>query len=1033
MFTVLDEKQLTYRRKFRKTVLVVLVFLLAVVVLGVGSQSHAVVEAAVETERPLTDTNANNFTDNFATAAPGDWPMAGANPERTSWSTEEVRGQLRPAWYKPIEPYISQKVQIIAANDTLYISTAKGLYALNADTGAERWVYPTEMPLGHSPTIAGNVAYVGGMDRKIHAIDALTGQGLWTFEAGAGFQTNPLVIGDKLYAGSRDGYMYAIYVSGPNTGQLAWKYATGGPILFSAAYKDGIIFFASNDSYAYALNANTGALVWKSAKLPGAGFYSWWPVVYNDRVIFSGSSNYRTSNDPGNFPQVNKMELFELYPNYATQPKGTLIGALSKAPGSWVAGTPTINASAIYNYFNQRPYRKTVFVLDRFTGQERETASVLWAGTQSGNRYPPVVGGDGVLYQQNNYMSDPSIAGGQISGWQPGSNYISVITSDWGAVDEPHAASGGGNMIYWNLCCDRSAGGIDISIPNSDFYNRYMAGQRPPTSAGDNTREWQYWRYNLDNYIPGYDFLYHMNDNKPYATYAGASGSGNGVYGYHADTNAPIPYKGRLYIHRSNVIIALDASGGDAVALPMARTVPVQDSMTPLGPDALRARLAAEVQKMLDAGHLRPGYTSHGIFDLRSKECLGDGLDYFGSPADTVYTLLLALPYLPTDMQTAVRSYIQSEFNSYPPYQYQHIGWASGAARETFITPPDVVADLGNHPPTTQLFNFDPWSFNPFNFYAVWKYAEEFGGAASLYNQVKNDLPPLPSDATLIEMPFVNNAFIAGYMGYLELEKLAGQPESTQIRNQLNRIMALRINTFSKDSPYANAGKTNGDAYCRTLNISRNFIYMVPELADYMRTNIQAQVATAVNEYTELAPYWFVSNAQEGFAENGLNPFFDYHSIFMAKAWVLQEDGTQLERYLDVPGFERGDLFYIQMLTAAIENNVPGFDLTVTPSARAIRSGEIAPFTVNVTPYGGFNQTITVSAPSPSPNLDVRLVSPSVVPPADVSMSMEHLSANQQPAVYTVTVTASGGGIVKTVDVQLLVNPYSIFLPVINR
>jgi len=43
------------------------------------------------------------------------WPMAGANPERTSWTPEEVRGQLQPVWYKPFEPYISQKVQIIAA------------------------------------------------------------------------------------------------------------------------------------------------------------------------------------------------------------------------------------------------------------------------------------------------------------------------------------------------------------------------------------------------------------------------------------------------------------------------------------------------------------------------------------------------------------------------------------------------------------------------------------------------------------------------------------------------------------------------------------------------------------------------------------------------------------------------------------------------------------------------------------------------------------------------------------------------------
>ena len=37
------------------------------------------------------------------------WPMAGANPQRTSWTPEEVPGQLRPVWFRPIEPFIPQK------------------------------------------------------------------------------------------------------------------------------------------------------------------------------------------------------------------------------------------------------------------------------------------------------------------------------------------------------------------------------------------------------------------------------------------------------------------------------------------------------------------------------------------------------------------------------------------------------------------------------------------------------------------------------------------------------------------------------------------------------------------------------------------------------------------------------------------------------------------------------------------------------------------------------------------------------------
>src|SRR5690606_31007624 len=151
------------------------------------------------------------------------WAMAAANPQRTSWTPEEVSGSPKPIWYRSFEPYISQKVQIIAADNTLYIATARGLYALNATTGGDTWVFPTELPLGHSPTVVDGVVYVGGMDRRMYALNAQTGQELWHFTAEAGWHTNPLVVNGVLYAGNRDGYFYAISTSGSTAGQMVWR------------------------------------------------------------------------------------------------------------------------------------------------------------------------------------------------------------------------------------------------------------------------------------------------------------------------------------------------------------------------------------------------------------------------------------------------------------------------------------------------------------------------------------------------------------------------------------------------------------------------------------------------------------------------------------------------------------------------------------------------------------------------------------------------------------------------------------------
>ena len=101
-----------------------------------------------------------------------------------------------------------------------------------------------------------------------------------------------------VYIGNRDSYMYAIYSNdypdAAKRGTLAWKFKTGGPVLFSAAISkdNGTVYFASNDMHAYALDALNGNPVWfhldkgvqkpGAAKLPGDGFHSWWPVVYAD-------------------------------------------------------------------------------------------------------------------------------------------------------------------------------------------------------------------------------------------------------------------------------------------------------------------------------------------------------------------------------------------------------------------------------------------------------------------------------------------------------------------------------------------------------------------------------------------------------------------------------------------------------------------------------------------------------------------------------------------------------------------------------
>jgi hypothetical protein len=148
----------------------------------------------------------------------------------------------------------------------------------------------------------------------------------------------------------------------------------------------------------------------------------------------------------------------------------------------------------------------------------------------------------------------------------------------------------------------------------------------------------------------------------------------------------------------------------------------------------------------------------------------------------------------------------------------------------------------------------------------------------------------------------------------LELEQLAGEPESQNIRSELNRLLALRVSSFSTGTAYDDPRD-----YCRTLTAAQNFLYMVPELAEYLRLHADPEVHGALTEYERVVPYWFVSRVPVTFGEGIVHPLYDSFAIFQAKAEIQGESRDELAKYLDVPAFQVGDLFYIEKLIYLIE------------------------------------------------------------------------------------------------------------------
>ncbi|HWY55396.1 MAG TPA: PQQ-binding-like beta-propeller repeat protein [Terriglobales bacterium] len=102
-------------------------------------------------------------------------------------------------------------------------------------------------------------------------VDKLTLRFSYTAPAGVG---PPVVAEGMVYFGSNDGNVYAVNA---DTGALVWKAEGSGP-----AVADGIIYFmGSYDTFLYARNAKTGALVWAY----NIQIFAFAPVV-SDGVVY---------------------------------------------------------------------------------------------------------------------------------------------------------------------------------------------------------------------------------------------------------------------------------------------------------------------------------------------------------------------------------------------------------------------------------------------------------------------------------------------------------------------------------------------------------------------------------------------------------------------------------------------------------------------------------------------------------------------------------------------------------------------------
>jgi outer membrane protein assembly factor BamB len=124
------------------------------------------------------------------------------------------------------------------------------LYAVNAASGQQAWTVDVtgRLESGRSSSdsalaVAGGVVYAAGGSDSLYALDATTGQQRWVFPAEPTLDfAPPVVVGSTIYAGSSDGF----YAIDAEAGEQLWSFPTDDEIDSSPVVVDDVIYVAGN-------------------------------------------------------------------------------------------------------------------------------------------------------------------------------------------------------------------------------------------------------------------------------------------------------------------------------------------------------------------------------------------------------------------------------------------------------------------------------------------------------------------------------------------------------------------------------------------------------------------------------------------------------------------------------------------------------------------------------------------------------------------------------------------------------------------
>lgn len=864
-------------------------------------------------------------------ANPEDWPQLGHDPQRTNYSPVQVEPPYCYTW-KWYEVPIASRIQPVVANGRLFIGSLNGaMYARDASTGANLWVFDANSPIRSTAGVSGNTVIFSTHHGWTYALSTSDGSLRWKTFTGSS-QTAPLIddANGRAYIASTNSNLTALSIA---SGAQLWSKDTGAPILTSPTLSANryTIYVGNEDIYAIALRASDGGELWRT-RLQGQSLADRYPVVAGQSVLYRSQPLY--------FFHVLLKEGDEVMDQ---------AGSLNP---DWEADWSNVRPR-IESFLSSNPSKQTFFALNASSGNQLGTVPVLYTYGNNDPPNVPVVGADDVFVT---YRARHGIQtdGGHIhvtTKYDAEIGRMDLSTLDIEGLrateafntqfsmtsDEPSMLSMGGDILYSDNW-ERLGG---INVETGDLIHVGAVSNDWPecyAQCGPGTQN-PYFPLSGNSSDPAYPFpnprvkeghqrggLVIANDMLYWRVIEG------GLAGIsHVSGSCPNPI-----VHTST---PGTPPTGSFVTPPDVENRPIEDYINldltqPVSnpPSDLVQRLRNEVKAITSAGgHLVPyylerGFSAQDIWPYNTIYPPGPSEAGYGShgnifwhdPGELLLTLAQAYPYLDSNLQSDVESYVQVALTRYPIYEnlpYDGIPWLrEGIARERFEVP--FRSEINNWPPVaanmSAVYSLWLWSKNS----GDWSYAQDhWSDIKSFYDSRRGSM--------------LYYADMAGAIGYARLALHFNDTSAYQdaVSDVVNALQDGRDFDEFKDR----AANDYLDPRSNTSGWSAPVFYgLTPEIGLYLRekTSEEAVEHLASLEDGNGLQWWYFTRAGVH-AELGessyLTPFTAW-SHFLAHAYIVGDSPSKLRPWLDRP-WGIGDLYSIQKIVATIQS----YDSSIPP------------------------------------------------------------------------------------------------------